>query len=183
MLGQIDRYEIRYIKEKDAWAFYQAVEENRAYLSQYLDFAKSLSLEDTQRAIKLWQADLIRGRGFKWGLFDGSEFLAMCSLSLNSYDKRGEIGYWLVEKSTGQGLMTRMVGYLVSLAFNIYKLNKLTIKCVDTNTKSQDLAKKLGFTYEGTLRQHQRLNEEFRDLQVYSLLRSEWEERMPNENL
>lgn len=183
MLGKIDDYEIRYIKDKDAWAFYQAVEENRSYLSQYLDFAKSLSLEDTQRAIKVWEGDLIRGRGFKWGLFDGREFLAMCSLSLNSYDKRGEIGYWLVEKSTGRGLMTRMVRDLVSLAFKIYKLNKLTIKCVDTNIKSQDLAKRLGFTYEGTLRQHQRLNDKFRDLYVYSLLKSEWEEGSPDNNL
>lgn len=99
----------------------------------------------------------------------------MCGIRLSRYDDRGEIGYWLIPEFTGKGIMTKMALNVMHMGFKVYGLNKITIMCADTNYKSQGIPKRLGFKFDGILRQHQKLRNEYRDLYVFSIVRSEWE--------
>jgi ribosomal-protein-serine acetyltransferase len=70
--------------------------------------------------------------------------------------------------------MTRAVRALLAMAFDGLALERIEIRCAAGNVRSQAIPKRLGFTYEGTLRSAQRLHGRSVDLRIYGLLREEW---------
>lgn len=63
---------------------------------------------------------------------------------------------------------------LVSYAFDTLELNRIVIRCQPENARSSAIAKRLGLSYEGTLRECAKHNGELHDMEVYSVLRREW---------
>lgn len=70
--------------------------------------------------------------------------------------------------------MTRCCHALVSYAFDTLELNRIVIRCHPKNTRSSAIAKRLAFSYEGTLRECAKHDGKLHDLAVYSVLRREW---------
>ena len=54
------------------------------------------------------------------------------------------------------------------------ELDRVQINCNVDNSRSRAIPEKLGFSYEGTLREGELLRGELRDQVVYSLLKREW---------
>ncbi|WP_425538378.1 GNAT family N-acetyltransferase [Microaceticoccus formicicus] len=175
MILKVEDYELRVIPITDAEMLYNTMKENADYLSEYLDFITTLTLESEKKAINTWQDMFLKGMGFEGGIYYKDKLIGMCGIRLSRYDDRGEIGYWLIPEFTGKGIMTKMALNVMHMGFKVYGLNKITIMCADTNYKSQGIPKRLGFKFDGILRQHQKLRNEYRDLYVFSIVRSEWE--------
>ena len=70
--------------------------------------------------------------------------------------------------------MTKACRAVVATAFEKYDLHRIEIRCATGNNKSCAIAKRLGFQYEGTLREAEWLYDHFVDLAVYSMLEQEW---------
>jgi RimJ/RimL family protein N-acetyltransferase len=56
-----------------------------------------------------------------------------------------EIGYWLSADATGRGLMTRVTAALVDVARQLDGVQRVEIKCDETNTRSAAIPRRLGF--------------------------------------
>lgn len=67
-----------------------------------------------------------------------------------------EIGYWVRASAQGYGYATEAVTLLCSLAFKTFAAQRVTIQCEAANTKSANIARRLGFVHEATLRNHSR---------------------------
>lgn len=85
-----------------------------------------------------------------------------------------EIGYWLGKEYEGRGLVTKACRALLNYAFVELSLNRVQIQVAPENQRSKAVPLRLGFTYEGTLRQVDRTDDGFEDSEVYSVLRDEW---------
>jgi ribosomal-protein-serine acetyltransferase len=71
--------------------------------------------------------------------------------------------------------MTKACRALINHAFDVWKLNKVEIRCDPENARSRAIPKRLGFTEEGTLRQVlMGPDDRMHDGVVYGLLASEW---------
>lgn len=174
MLLKIEDIELRLLEEGDNEEVVRVVQENRDHLIEYLDFIPNVNLTSQLQAIQKWRQIYRDGEGFEAGIFWRGQFIGMCGLRIDASDDRGEIGYWLAEEYTGKGIMTLLVKELLALGFQSYHLHKITIMTVDTNIKSQGIPKRLGFKYDGLLRDHQKLHGEYRDLYIFSILEKEW---------
>lgn len=87
-----------------------------------------------------------------------------------------EMGYALSDEYWGMGLMTEAGKAVINYAFKEFNLACMSIKTSNINERSQAVVKKLGFTYEGTLRKAYHIyNGTDRDSRIYSILREEWE--------
>ena len=87
-----------------------------------------------------------------------------------------EIGYFVEEKSQGNGYVTEAVKKMMGFLFTELDANKLEIHTKATNTRSAAVAKRCGFTKEAQLRERGRTNEgKVVDLEIYGLLRSEFQ--------
>ena len=89
--------------------------------------------------------------------------------------KARELGYSLAEEYWGMGLMTEAGRAVIDYGFSDMKLEVISIETAPDNVRSQRVIQKLGFKYEGTLRDsYLTIDDEVRDTLVYSILRSEW---------
>jgi len=89
-----------------------------------------------------------------------------------------EIGYWLIEKMTGKGIATAATRKMVNLAFRNMNMNRVQIKCGVGNLKSSAIPRRIGFLFEGIERNGERHNRSYINLEVFSLLRTEWAETL-----
>ena len=98
------------------------------------------------------------------------------NLSLQINDaKSKEIGYSLAKDAWGRGYMTEAATEVIRYAFEDLGMEILTICTSPVNKRSQRVAKKNGFTYEGRIRKAYRIyTGELRDSLVFSLTKEEW---------
>ena len=90
--------------------------------------------------------------------------------------KARELGYSLAEDYWGQGLMTEAGRAVIDYGFSEMDLQVISIETAPDNERSQRVIEKLGFKYEGCLRDsYLTIDNKVRDTFVYSILRSEWE--------
>lgn len=92
-------------------------------------------------------------------------------------NRNAMIGYWIAGDYQGKGIMTRACTALISYAFETLRLHRIDIRCATGNAKSCAIPRRLGFSYEGILREAKWLYDHFVDLNVYSMLDREWRER------
>ena len=96
---------------------------------------------------------------------------------LRSGIRSKELGYSLSEDYWGQGIMTEAARRVIRYAFEDMKVEVLSIRTSDNNTRSQRVIQKCGFHYEGTMRKVVRMyNGTVREARFHSLLREEYEE-------
>lgn len=63
------------------------------------------------------------------------------------------LGYWLDEPYWGKGYMSEAVQAVLNYGFNELQLSLITANCYPHNKRSQQVLKRNGFIYEGTLHQ------------------------------
>ncbi len=95
----------------------------------------------------------------------------------NPTHRRAEIGYWVGVPYWGKGYCTEAAREVIRFGFEDLGLNAITCGYFVGNTASERVMHKLGITPEGVRRQHYVRFEQFVDLAVGTLLRSEWQSR------
>lgn len=89
--------------------------------------------------------------------------------------KSRELGYSLSEEYWGRGLMTEAAREVIRYGFEELKLDMISICTGPENTRSQNVIRKCGFTYEGTLRKAYKIYDgSIRDVLCHSLMKEEY---------
>ncbi len=102
--------------------------------------------------------------------------MGMCSLlRIDPAMRTIELGHiWYVPAAQGTGINADMALTLLTACFERWGYRRAEWKCDALNTRSRAAALKLGFTFEGILRQHMVVKGRNRDTAWFSLLDSEW---------
>ena len=156
------------------------VESNRAYLRTWLPWVDNmLSAEQFYTVIKMWQKQFHEKSGFHLAVrYRGILAGAISLHSVDWFNSQANIGYYVIEKMQGKGIVTRAVKAIINFAFFELALNRIEIRCGRENYKSQAIPEKLGFVKEGIVRDGEFLNGMFHHLIVYGLLSREWQQKM-----
>ena len=110
-----------------------------------------------------------------WMLEWSDEVIGLAVLNeLNWRNGHGEIGYMLAESHHGRGLGTACVKAVVGKIFQESALNRLIATTSVENDASWRILEKLGWTREGTLREHTIIEGRAVDQYIYGLLRRDW---------
>ncbi|WP_405154558.1 GNAT family N-acetyltransferase [Paenibacillus sp. FSL K6-0108] len=105
---------------------------------------------------------------------ESNEIIGSCGYNFLDFDNlKAEIGYDLAKSSWGRGYASEAVSCLVDHGFSSLKLNRVEAKVDPENVNSIKLLQKLCFTFEGTLREYERVDGKFNDLHMYSRLVSD----------
>lgn len=146
------------------------------HLSRFLPWVPYMrSVEDMERYLLNCEKLNRDGSDTSFNIFHREHIVGRIGLSyINEANKTANIGYWLAEKAQGAGIISNAVKKLLVLGFEELKLNRIEIKAATTNERSKAIPEKLGFSFEGILREAEWVNNQALDLRLYSLLRSEW---------
>jgi ribosomal-protein-alanine N-acetyltransferase len=112
----------------------------------------------------------------KFGMFEISsgELIGGIGLSVDERHQHAELGYWVGPPYWGKGYATEAAREMLRHGFEDLKLNRIFAGVFTGNPASEQVLRKIGFTHEGTMRQHFQKNGKFLDDQCYGILASDW---------
>lgn len=85
-----------------------------------------------------------------------------------------EVGVWLAPSAGGRGLVTRAVRAMIDWAVHSRGISRVEWRTMPDNVRSIAAAKRLGMTFEGVQRAAVGRDGGRRDLEVWSVLATEW---------
>ena len=155
---------------------FAAIDRQRDYLSEFLPWVEGTKTVDDTIAWAGVSYDPANERG---GIIFYRDLLAggIEIRGIASRNHSANIGYWLDRDLQGRGIVTRCCRRLIEIGFTECGLNRVEIKAAVNNTRSREIAERLGFSREGVLRQSMIVAGRPLDMAVFSLLRPEWERR------
>lgn len=111
----------------------------------------------------------LRGSGQLVGAID---------LILDDDRKKGAVGYWIGLPFWGNGYCTEALKALVDFGFRHYvELHRIYAIHMTRNPSSGRVLEKAGFQHEGRLREHLRARGRMETVEMYGILRDDWQAR------
>lgn len=168
--------ELRLLEERHAAEVFALVNQDRAYLRQWLPWVDStLTIDDSVAFIRASLEQFAAGDGVTAGFWFRGQFAGVIgTLKINKLLRKVEIGYWVGESFQRNGIVTDSCRALVTYLFDDRGLNRVEIHCAVSNTKSAAVPRRLGFELEGTLRDGAFAGGRFHDLHVFGMLKRDW---------
>lgn len=145
------------------WEHHKTIDDSKAKLQQMVTKIATATATPTVWAMELKET----------GKFLG--FVEVGLTSSNPNSRIAEIAYGISDAYWGRGLVTEAVAAVRDFVFADLGLERLQGRCFPDNPASERVLQKLGMQYEGTLRHSVLCKGVYRDLNMYSLLRGEWE--------
>lgn len=109
------------------------------------------------------------------------EWMAVGNCGFGSLDWRvrsAEFGIVVGAKDFwDRGIGTEATELILHHGFMTLNLNRIMLRVFDINTRAKRVYEKVGFVFEGTMRQAHYHNGEYVDVHFMSVLREEWESR------
>ncbi len=154
----------RYAKDPEVarhvlWSAHTSIWESRAYLRYILYQYRS-------------------GEPSSWGIVDKSSGHVIGTIGFMSWqadNALAEVGYSLSRAYWGQGLMTEALAPVLQEGFMKLQLNRIEAMHFTDNPASGRVMEKCGMQHEGRLRGRIFNKGEYRDVEMWGILRKDWE--------
>ena len=156
--------------------FFDHIQANRsAYLDHIPFVSRTLDVETMRQNIARNVARQEQGLSEFYTLWAPDKMAGYFLIREKDLEARwAEIGYMLGTPWQGKGISGQICRLLMEDLFVCQAMEKIVICCHDQNIASMGLAKKLGFTLEGNLRNHNAVNGTLRNMLYFGLLKNEW---------
>lgn len=121
-----------------------------------------------------YRDDFARGAALAFFIFDVKSGALLGGVTLGNIrqgvSRSGHIGYWIGQKHAGNGYMVDALDLLAGHAFDTMRLHRIEAACIPDNRRSVRVLEKAGFTREGLLRSYLKINGDWQDHYLYSLI-------------
>lgn len=171
-----DEIELHLIEPRHASSLYKLVDQNRDHLRTWLAWVDNWQdITSAERFIYTAINRFKNNEAFHTGIWYQNQLVGM--IGYHRWDfrhRRTEIGYWLSRQFSGRGIMTRCARAYTDYTFDVLQLHRLEIQCAPDNAASCAIPMRLGYTHEGVIRASEQVNGQFLDMNVFSMLATEW---------
>jgi ribosomal-protein-serine acetyltransferase len=171
-----DNLMLKEIQLTDTNAIFEIIDTQRDYLREWLPFIDYTKHPGDTRAYILSLYDrLYDKRDLVFSIWYQGSVVGLMGLKGTDRDNhKTEIGYWLSSDMQGNGIVTKSCYRLTQYLFENMAMNRIQIRVGVGNEKSKKIPKRLGFKFEGVERCGELLVSGYTDLEVYSMIKSEF---------
>jgi ribosomal-protein-serine acetyltransferase len=167
--------ELRHFELHYTERLFALIDSSRSHLRRYLGFVDLSSLITVEDFIRRSREKFVKDRTGNFGIWQADVLVGVVSLfDFSKNNRKAEIGYWIGQAFAGQGIITKAVRGLIDYAFWELGLNRIQLCCATDNAASRRIAKKLGFSFEGLVREDRLLRGSRVSHEVWSLLATDW---------
>lgn len=169
-----ERLILRAVRRDDADALFAVFSDPVAM--EFYGSPAHTSLDDTHAWIDRVETRYASQEALRWAVtLKGGDDTLIGSCSLHRFGPgRAETGYDLNRAYWGQGIMTEAMRAVLTYVFDVLELHRVEAVIDINNAGSKALLSKLGFTYEGNLRERYPEGDGYADEHYFGLLRREW---------
>jgi ribosomal-protein-serine acetyltransferase len=171
-----DDLHLERVKISHAMLIFDTINQDRNYLRTWLPFVdQTRSVEDTESFLHSIVSGPEKTKNEVYTIWFKGKFSGLAGFKeMDWINHKAEIGYWLAENAQGKGIMTRTVKKMIDFGFRNMNFNRIQIKVAAGNFKSSAIPKRLNLLMEGIERNGEFHTDRYFDLEVYSILKSEW---------
>jgi RimJ/RimL family protein N-acetyltransferase len=177
-----DNAELRALEPHHAGEFLAHLDRARAHIAPWVGAGfVAADLDGAQAVLQRYADGRAADRRRLYGIWlDGVLVGGTMFVSFDPALGVCELGCWLEPAAERQGLITLSIGVMIDWAFRVRGLSRAEWRTLPDNTRSINVAKRLGMSLDGTLRRHSPgADGRRRDQQVWSVLAEEWRAAQP----
>lgn len=174
---ETERLILRPFRPGDGPELYRSLQESQMHLAPWLAWAVNTPTPESSE-VEVRQANIrfLSREDLRYGMFLRQDPTTLVgSTGLHRIDwiaRRFEVGYWIRSSYQGRGHTTEAVKALTTMAFGALQANRIEVRCDPLNLASIAVAKKSGFSFEGTLKNDTMSpNGRLRDTSIFALVR------------
>lgn len=108
-------------------------------------------------------------------LKDEMQLIGTMTIRIDKTHNKGELAYWVGKEFWGKGFATEASKMMIEFGFNDLNLNRIWAPVMSKNKASGKVMEKVGLRYEGTLKQDVLRWNKYEDIDVYGLLKDDYE--------
>lgn len=171
-----DRAELRSLEPWRAPEFLAHMDRARATVDPWIPWATlSTDLASATATLQRYADRLATDTGRIHGIWlDGTLVGGVMFTRFDSASGVCEVGCWLERAGEGRGLVTRACRVLIDWAFAERGMSRVEWWVASGNTRSIEVARRLGMTRDGVLRRRYAYRGVRHDSEVWSVLSGEW---------
>lgn len=174
-LGE-DGTELRPLEPWRAGEFLAHVERGREFIGRYVGFPDAVTDPESSRAyLRGYAEKAAADTGRIHGIWaDGDLVGGVLLRTMDVGQRTAEAGCWLEPSAVGRGLVTRASRVLIDWAVEERDIHRVEWRVASANAASIAVARRLGMTREGVLREIYAYRGERQDVEIWSVLAPEW---------
>jgi len=175
-----ERLLIRVTKPGDGAILQEAYLESYPRLKPWFPWAQSeSSVDEREEFMRQQYARFIKREDMMLMIFlkNENKLIGCSGLHVQNWDVPSfEIGYWVRTGYEGKGYIIEAVNRITEFGFDTLHANRIFIRCDIANLRSQSVAKRAGYIYEGTFRNFERRHQtgELTDMVYFALTRDDF---------
>jgi RimJ/RimL family protein N-acetyltransferase len=171
-----DGAELRPLEPWHADEFLAHLDRGREFITQHIPFGANATDTDSARSVIQTYADKrATDSGSLHGLWLDGKLVG--GVLFRIFDAAGgncEVGCWLEPAATGRGLITRAMRVLIDWAVDERGIHRVEWHASSANVPSVNVARRLGMSRDGVLREAFLYRGVRQDTEVWSVLAPEW---------
>ncbi|MEU1790368.1 GNAT family protein [Streptomyces sparsogenes] len=171
-----DGAELRPLEPWRAEEFLAHMDRGREFIGQYITLADAVTDLESSRSFLLGYADKAAAdTGRIHGIWaDGTLVGGVLFRTMDIAQGTAEAGCWLEPAAVGRGLVTRAARVLIDWAVEERGVHRVEWLAAAANGASVAVARRLGMTRDGVLRESRLHRGERLDIEVWSVLAPQW---------
>ncbi|MBZ4319272.1 GNAT family N-acetyltransferase [Streptomyces huiliensis] len=156
--------------------FLASIDRGRDVIGRFIPLpGKITDLESARAYLRSYMDKTATDTGRLYGIRVHGKLVGSVMIRLMDVEQgTAEIGCWLEPTATGRGLVTRAVRHVIDWAVEERGLHRVEWRASTANEPSIAVARRLGMTKEGVLRELFLHEGERHDIEVWSVLAPEW---------
>jgi ribosomal-protein-alanine N-acetyltransferase len=131
------------------------------------------SFQDTKKQMDWYEKSYHEGTGGPWKIVDkttGEKIGVVAYYYHKPEHKKAEVGFWLFPQYWNQGVTTEVLKTVIEYCQEKKDIHRLEAFVEEGNIASSKVLEKLGFVYEGTMKECEIKNGKYISLLIYALL-------------
>jgi ribosomal-protein-alanine N-acetyltransferase len=163
---------LRPIEDRDTAALFRLFSDEE--VTRFMDIEAFVNVSEAIQLLEFFRQSLEKEEGMRWAITMAGkdELIGTCGYhKISKTHFKAEIGYDLLPLYWGQGIMIAAINGILSYAYEELQFNRIEAFVDPANMASAKLLRRLGFEYEGFLRDAFFEKGNFVDAELYSRLR------------
>ncbi|MCL5267128.1 MAG: GNAT family N-acetyltransferase [Bacteroidetes bacterium] len=162
---------LRSVDLDDAGRLFSIIENSREHLQRWLPWIDFVhSVEDERHIVEQWIYDMQMKTAIHLCItFEDNVVGFISTHQIDWINQRTSVGYWVAQSSIKMNFATEATAVLLNHLFENLKLHRVFIQAATENAASNRVIKKLGFKWEGILRENERIRDRYLDHNIYGM--------------
>ncbi|NUP67602.1 MAG: GNAT family N-acetyltransferase, partial [Nonomuraea sp.] len=165
-----DGAELRPLEPWRAEEFLTHMNRGREFIGRYIALPDAVTdLESSRAFLRMYADKAANDAGRIYGIWSGGELVGGVLFRTMDVERgNAEAGCWLEPSAVGKGLVTKAIRVIVDWAIEERGIHRVEWVASTANTASVAVARRLGMTRDGVLRESYPHRGERHDLEVWS---------------